>query len=114
MFFQNPQLSNVLSPHQIEKVLGEPDKNKLKQLIKTGIGKFSRVVEELQVHDRQLAKSMLLLHVKIILSHNVENLFHYWRGLEKFDWKTLEFNYENMSYRSLVEIINYSSAETCP
>ena len=51
------------------------------------------------------------MSVKIILSNKVKNLFQYWNGTQKFSWSKLEYNYENMSSRSLMEIINLSQIE---
>lgn len=73
--------------------------------------KLNLIFEDKTHSDREKKKQLLLMNVKIIQSQNLEGLFQYWKGLEKFDWKTLEFSYENMSFRSLVEIINYSSQE---
>lgn len=110
-FFSNNCLNLILSNEEVEKILMENDQNKLLLWIEQEIRVLNKIMTRTEERDQERAKGVLLLNVKIILSHKIESLFQYWRGLEKFNWRSLEANYENMSYRSLVEIINYSSSD---
>lgn len=101
----------ILSNEEVEKILVESDQKKLLLWIEQEIRILNKIISHAEERDAQKVKKFLLLNVKIILSHKIENLFQYWRGLEKFNWRSLESNYENMSYRSLAEIINYSSPD---